>query len=102
VTVAPEGSHCEMNANAAGSSGGETAPPDDVLPRMTKTDDQESARSHRHPAGGCWRGADVAGRVARSAAKRMWRRIGVTLRGRCGSGAPQRAQWSIVDQRAAE
>src|SRR4051794_15143027 len=36
VTVAPEGSHWEMNANGAGSSGGATAPPDDALPRMTK------------------------------------------------------------------
>ena len=36
VTVAPEGSHWEMNANGAGSNGGETAPPEALLPRMVK------------------------------------------------------------------
>src|SRR5919108_3978167 len=36
VTVAPDGSHCETNANGAGSSGGETAPPDELLPSTTK------------------------------------------------------------------
>src|SRR5919108_3413980 len=36
VTVAPDGSHCETNANAGGSSGGETAPPEELLPSTTK------------------------------------------------------------------
>jgi hypothetical protein len=54
-----------------------------------------------HAAGGCLRGAEVAGRPVRSVAKRERRAIGVTLAARCGSGAPQRTQWSIVDHRAA-
>src|SRR5919108_5120470 len=36
VTVAPDGSHCDTNANGAGSSGGDTAPPDELLPSTTK------------------------------------------------------------------
>ena len=35
VTVEPAGSHWEKNANAGGSSGGETAPPEDALPSTT-------------------------------------------------------------------
>jgi hypothetical protein len=35
VTVEPDGSHWEKNANAGGSSGGETAPPEDALPSTT-------------------------------------------------------------------
>ena len=34
--MAPDGSHCETNANGAGSSGGDTAPPDELLPSTTK------------------------------------------------------------------
>src|SRR3954451_23149173 len=36
VTVAPDGSHCERKANGAGSSGGGTAPPLELLLRMMK------------------------------------------------------------------
>ena len=36
VTVAPEGSHWERKANGSGSNGGETAPPEEALPRITK------------------------------------------------------------------
>ena len=35
MTVAPEGSHWEKNANAGGSSGDETAPPEDALTSTT-------------------------------------------------------------------
>src|SRR5436309_6578457 len=36
VTVAPDGSQLERNANGCGSSGGETAPPEEALPSTTK------------------------------------------------------------------
>ncbi len=35
MTVAPDGSHCERNANGGGKSGGATAPPEELLPRTS-------------------------------------------------------------------